>query len=170
MVDDQIRAVALYLRGDRFGTGDMDEISARPERGFRCEGWRAGVGPAADHQQLAVVALVTRRVSVALLEAALLDVTRADEPLGGRRDADIRDGDFGVEFCEPGFSVVEGDDVVSVNGDARGGPGVGVDPGGNIDGDNLRVGGVDRASGARLGLSQRARDAGAEHRVDDTVG
>jgi len=75
----------------------------------------------------------------------------------------------------PGFVVVEGDDAVGLDTDhvvvAAPGrfAGVGVDPGGHVDGDDRGVALVRQPRRGPFRLSERAGNSASEHRVDDHV-
>jgi len=75
----------------------------------------------------------------------------------------------------PGFFVVEGDDAVGLDTDhvvvAAPGrfAGVGVDPGGHVDGDDRGVALVRQPRRGPFRLSERAGNSASEHRVDDHV-
>jgi len=64
---------------------------------------------------------------------------------------------------------VEGDHAVGLNAVLRVIASIGVEPGGHVDGDDGRVGLVDRCRRARSRFPKVAADSRSQHRVDDHV-
>jgi len=158
-LDDEILAIPLNLAGDGLGRSDEGEFGAGPKRGLCRERRRAGVGTAADNVRSA-------RATVGPCE---IDVPGADEPFRRGRNADIRDADLGREVVHPRFRVVEGDHAVGRHAVLRMIASIGVEPGGHVDGDDGRVGLVDRCRRARSRFPKVAADSRSQHRVDDHV-
>jgi hypothetical protein len=90
---DEVLRIAPDRIADRVGDGDERQVGPGAECRLRAERGRAGVRSPADDEDPAGIGLAFPPAEVATDKS---QVTRTGEPLCGRRNADVGDGDLGM--------------------------------------------------------------------------